>query len=200
MFAEVLLVTGLAALPLSPLPSDRHAEMRDRVVALDMGATTETIELAQAAPGAGGPPPMSGPRGAGPDGRGMPGGGPMFGLNLPEAQQDQIFNLHHAQAPQMREQMKALRKSQQALRDLARSDTFDEQRAQQIAAEIGRTEATIALMRARLQAAVWKILTPEQRQRAAQMPMHRGPMGPMGPMGGMHGMGGMGEGFGPGPR
>ncbi len=192
MFAEVLLVSSLAALPLSPLPMDRHAEMLARIVAADIVPTMDPIELAQATPaGPGGPPPGAGMRDGGPDGRGMPGMGFMHhGLNLTEAQQDAIFNLFHAQAPQMREQMKALRKSRAALRELSRAETLDEQRAAQIANDIARTTAAIELMRARTHAAIWKLLTPEQRQQAAKMPfapMHLGPMGHMG-----------GEGFGAG--
>ncbi len=196
MIAQMLLVSSLAALPLSPLPAqDRHAEMRDRVVAMDTAAASGAFDVAQATPPAGGRPGpmMGGGMGQGrmgPGAEGMPGPGFMHGLNLTEAQRDAIFNLHHAQAPQMREQMKALYKQRQALRELAQSDNFDEQRAGQIAADMARTESTIALMRARTGNAVWKLLTPEQRQQAAKMPFGRG----------MHG-GGWGEGFGPrGPR
>jgi Spy/CpxP family protein refolding chaperone len=177
MFAEFLLMTGLT-MPLSPLPaSDRHASLLDEEWAAEAPAP---IQLAQAAPPAGGPPPM-GARGAGPDG---PQFGSAFlrGLSLTEAQQDAIFNLHHAQAPQMREQMKALRKARQALRDASHADSFDEQRASAAAADVGRIVGTMALMRARTEAAVWKLLTPEQRQQAERMrsmPMMHGAMGGM---------------------
>ena len=198
MIGQMLLVSSLAALPLSPLPGqDRHGQMHDRLIASEVSQTSESFDLAQYAPAGGGGPMMGGqmgPRAEGMPGPGMmhgamPGPGMMHALNLTEAQRDAIFNLHHAQAPQMREQMKALFKSRQALRELAHSDNFDEQRAAQIGAEIARTESTIALMRARTANATWKLLTPEQRQQAAKMPM-----------GGMRG-GAAGEGFGPrGPR
>jgi Spy/CpxP family protein refolding chaperone len=168
--------------------------MRDRMVAMDTAAASESFEVAQYTPPAEGRPgPMMGGMGPGrmgPGADGMPGPGFMHGMNLTEAQRDAIFNLHYAQAPQMREQMKTLAKQRQALRELAQSDTFDEQRAGQIAADMARTESTIAVMRAKTGNAVWKLLTPEQRQLAAKMPSGRG----------MHG-GGWGEGFGPrGPR
>lgn len=185
MFAQMLLVTSLAALPMSPLPGqDRHAQMHDRMVAMDASAPSDAVDVAQyGPPGGGRPGPMMGGQ-MGPGAEGMPGPGMMRGMNLTEAQRDAIFSLHHAQAPQMREQMKALAKSRQALREVAQSDNFDEQRANQIAADMARTESTIAVMRARTANAVWKLLTPEQRQQAAKMPF-----------GGMHGRGG--EGFGP---
>jgi len=185
MFAELLLASTLA-LPLSPLPSiDRHAAMLDEVVAEGLVESLGTFEIAQYGPPAGGPPPSAG-RAGGPAGPGAPGPMAMRGLGLTEAQQDAIFNLHHAQAPQMREQMKALRKARDALQELARSDNFDEQRASALAGDIARIGSTIALMRARTQAAVWKLLTPEQRQQAARMYEARAMRGPMGgPMGGM---------------
>jgi Spy/CpxP family protein refolding chaperone len=196
MIAQMLLASSLAALPLTPLPGqDRHAQMHDRMVAMDTNASSDSFDVAQYAPpggGRGGPMmggqmgPM-GPMGHGADG--MHGPGMMHGLNLTEAQRDAMFNLHHAQAPQMREQMKALFKSRQALRELAQADNFDEQRASQIAAEMAKTESTIAMMRARTANAMWKLLTPEQRQQAAKMPFG----------GGMHG-GPWGEGGGPGAR
>jgi periplasmic protein CpxP/Spy len=181
MIAEVLLLSSLAALPLSPLPaSDRHAEMVDhQALIADMDAPSDTFEVAQYMPPAGGPP--MGPRAAGPagpEGRGMHGPMRLRMLGLSEAQEDAVFNLFYAQMPQMREQMKALRKAREALHDAARSDAFDEQKASTLAADIGRITATLQVMRARTEAAVWKLLTPEQRARAAQFgPMMRGPWG-----------------------
>jgi len=184
MIAGVLLVSSLAAFPLSPLPaSDRHAQIVDAMAAT--APAPNAIEVAQYAPPAGGSP-MGASRGGMAEGHDMH-HGPMFlrGLGLTEAQQDAIFNLHHAQAPQLREQMKALGKAREALHALSRSDAFDEQRAAAAAADVGRISATIELMRARTEAAVWKLLTPEQRQQAARLPsMMHGRMGPAGGEGG----------------
>src|SRR5437762_3836269 len=52
---------------------------------------------------------------------GMRGGDGMRGLRalgLSEAQQDQIFKIHHDAVPAMREQMKQVRKSRQDLRQI----------------------------------------------------------------------------------
>lgn len=191
MIAELMLATSLAAIPFSPLPaSDRHAEMWDRMGAANAESPRQTIDVAQYAPPAAGARPTMPPAAmeGGPQGGAGMMHGPHFlrGLGLTEAQQDSVFNLMHGQAPQMREQMKALRKAREALHAAARSDTFDEARATALAGDIARITSTIEVMHARMESAVWKLLTPEQRERAARMA--NGPMMMHGPWGGDHDM------------
>src|SRR5215208_6064521 len=62
-------------------------------------------------------------------GEGRHGGGEMRGLRalgLSEAQRDQIFKIHHDQAPAFREQMKKVRASHEELQKLARADQLDQ--------------------------------------------------------------------------
>lgn len=138
-----------------------------------------------------------GPRGArGPDGGDGPGfGGPrpgapgletpshrrgppphagfgLFGrlrhLDLSEAQQDKLFTITHAAAPQQRDQEKAERKAREALRALGGSARFDEARANAAARDLGQAIANGALLRARLESQVLALLTPEQREQVRQ--------------------------------
>jgi Spy/CpxP family protein refolding chaperone len=86
-------------------------------------------------------------------------------LDLSEAQQDKLFAIVHAAAPQRREQEKAERKAHEALRALAGEARFDEAKAAAAARDLGQAVAAGALQRARLEAQVAAVLTPEQRER-----------------------------------
>ena len=90
------------------------------------------------------------------------------GLNLTEAQRDQVFKIYHEQAPAVHEQMKQVQRSRQDLRQLAMADRFDEGRARQIADTQARALSALAVMRAQTMARVREILTPDQRQRLDQ--------------------------------
>ena len=122
-----------------------------------------------------GPPGMHGHHG--PDG---PFGGPMMGmpflrgLSLSDAQQDKVFEIMHAQAPALRLRGREVRQSREALFALARSERFDDAKATALADTGARAASQIALMRARSAAAVWQVLTPEQRKQADEMAARRG--------------------------
>lgn len=123
-------------------------------------------------PGAPGPwMPPAGPFG-GPFG-GMP---PLHGLKLSEAQQDRLFAIMHAQAPQRREHDKAIRKAEAQLRELARADRFDDAKAGAAARDLGQAITADSLLQARTEAQVLAVLTPEQRTRLRERHA-RGPMG-----------------------
>jgi Spy/CpxP family protein refolding chaperone len=138
-----------------------------------------------APPAAGQPGPEGdhhrGPDGGGPGWHGFGGHGPgapgaemPFGplplhrLKLTEAQQDKLFAIMHAQAPQRREHEKAIRKAHEALRDLARADKFDEAKAGALSRDLGQAVAAEALLRARTEAQTLAVLTPEQREQLRQ--------------------------------
>ncbi len=92
-------------------------------------------------------------------------GGPgLRGIDLSEAQRDQIFNLRHALAPTMREQAKVAREAQRQLAELARADDFNANRAKELAETKAQAHAEMARLRAENQHAVLQVLTPEQRQ------------------------------------
>jgi Spy/CpxP family protein refolding chaperone len=97
-------------------------------------------------------------------------------LQLSEAQQDKLFAIHHAAAPQRREQEKAIRHAHEALRALGDSAQFDEARANAAARELGQAIAAEALLRTRVHAQMLALLTPEQREQLRQ----RRPQAPQG--------------------
>jgi protein CpxP len=88
------------------------------------------------------------------------------GLDLTQVQKDQLFTLRHEQAPVIREQQKQRHELMQALRDTTQAQSFDDTKAQQIAAGLANLEKDQVLMRARTHAKVLALLTPEQRAKA----------------------------------
>lgn len=108
---------------------------------------------------------------------GMPGGGAMRGLqrlDLSEAQEDKIFDLMHQRAPEMRQQMKALKKNEQALQTLRQAANFDEKQAKTLIDNIARQRANMELARLQGERQVLDILNPEQRQQLQAMQTMRG--------------------------
>lgn len=149
---------------------------------------------ADAAPAAGQPGPENdhergherGPEGFGFGGHGPGAPGPdmpfdrmppLHGLKLSEAQQDKLFAIMHAQAPERREHDKAIRKAHDALRDLGHGDRFDDAKASALARDLGQAVAADALLRARTEAQVLAVLTPEQREQMRQRRMRGRDMG-----------------------
>jgi Spy/CpxP family protein refolding chaperone len=102
---------------------------------------------------------------------------PMFmqGVPLDEAQQDKVFAIMHAQEPVLREQAKAQRKARESLRAMAVSGQFDEARAAALAQAEARAIAAIELQRARSDAQLFALLTPEQRRQATEAGPRRDP-------------------------
>jgi Spy/CpxP family protein refolding chaperone len=93
----------------------------------------------------------------------------LHGLDLSEAQRDKVFALMHAEAPRLRDQAKALRQSHAALQALTRAEEFDASRAKELADAGAKALADMALARASLENQVFKLLTPEQRERMQAM-------------------------------
>jgi Spy/CpxP family protein refolding chaperone len=128
--------------------------------------------------GPGGPGFDGGPEGFGEHGPGMHEDGHggllrhLHRLNLSEAQQDKLFAIMHAAAPERREHMKAIRKAHEALAELARADRFDDAKASALSRELGQAIAAEALLQARTEAKALAVLTPEQHE---QLRRHRTP-------------------------
>lgn len=127
---------------------------------------------------AGGPDVDHGP-GPGPRGPGPRMGGPglpfLHGIDLSEAQEDRLFAIMHAQAPQLREQEKAERKALEALDTMRESGRVDDAKAAAQARALGQAIAAQELLRVRTAAQVMALLTPQQkeaieRQRAPRAP------------------------------
>lgn len=128
-------------------------------------------------PGPGADGPQQGGPGRGPGfgpGPGFGGHPPLLrGVELTEAQQDQVFTILHAEAPYLRQQFKAAGKAREALRALASGDKYDDTKAAALAKEAASADANIALQHARTQQKLLAVLTPEQRkQQAEEKPRH----------------------------
>jgi Spy/CpxP family protein refolding chaperone len=139
---------------------------------------------AQGPGGQGGPPPgMMGQGRGGPGGPGWPGGrgggpgGGIFGmigpelqaLNLTDAQQKQvqaILESYKSEQHSIRDRMQAARK---ALNDAVAADTIDEAVIRAKAADQAAVEADSAVLQAKVRAAVYGLLTPEQTQKAKEL-------------------------------
>jgi len=99
-------------------------------------------------------------------------------LNLTEAQRDQVFELMHAQAPQMRDMAKAHQKVEEDLRKLAAGPDYSEAKARTLGDALGKSVSEMAMARARTDRQIFEILTPEQRQQMAELkPGGKGPRG-----------------------
>lgn len=92
----------------------------------------------------------------------------LAGLKLTEAQQDRMFTLRQATEAAMRERMKAVRRTADALRQASAADRFDAGAAKKLADEHGQALAAVAYLHAETHAKMLAILTPEQRQQAEQ--------------------------------
>jgi Spy/CpxP family protein refolding chaperone len=90
-------------------------------------------------------------------------------LNLTEAQRDQIFKIHHDQAPAFRDQMKKVRASREELQKLARADKFDQAAVRRAADAQAKALSDMAVMRVQAQNQVRAVLTPEQKAKLDQM-------------------------------
>lgn len=98
------------------------------------------------------------------------------GLDLSQAQQDQIFKIRHDQEQAVYDQRKALKEAARNLRELTQADSFDQAKAKQAADALGQAEAQLALLRAQTRAQIRAVLTPEQRQKLAERYEHKGGM------------------------
>ncbi|MCG2584603.1 Spy/CpxP family protein refolding chaperone [Massilia sp. TS11] len=111
-----------------------------------------------------------GPMGHGPrmgeHGPGMPF---LHGVKLSDEQQDKVFAIMHAAAPQVHEQEKALKNAREGMHELMRG-RFDEGKAKALAEAEGKAVAALSLARARTHAQVLALLTPEQKQQLEAHP------------------------------
>lgn len=90
----------------------------------------------------------------------------LHGLSLSDAQEDKIFDLLHAQAPQVRQLARSLRKSRTQLRELGFSEKYDETAARGLIDAATRAEAELTLLRTRADHEILALLSPEQRSQA----------------------------------
>ena len=97
--------------------------------------------------------------------------GPMMhlrGMNLSEAQRDQVFKIFHEQSPALREQMKQIRNARRDLAQAAGGERYDAERVRAAAEAQGKAVTQLALLRAQTLQRVNAVLTPEQRAKAKE--------------------------------
>lgn len=149
-------------------------------------ASTLALGLAPAAFAQPGPGPMMG------DGPGMHGGMGMHGhdgmrggamghlsaLGLSEAQQDQVFKIHHDQQPAFRDQMKKVRAAREEMHKLAMAERYDEAAVRRAADAQAKAMSDLAVMHAQTMNRVRQVLTPEQRAKMDQFAERRFGPGP----------------------
>lgn len=104
-------------------------------------------------------------------GHGAHGGGmrELHALDLTEAQRDQIFKIHHDQAPAFRDQMKKVQAARESLQTLARADRLDDAAVRRAADAQAKAISDLAVMRVQTASKVRSVLTPEQKSRLDQM-------------------------------
>src|SRR5688572_8720168 len=124
-----------------------------------------------------GPPgPPRGPFGHGPHGPRGPGGfGPLAGLNLTDAQKEQIKQIHDGFA----EQTKALRDQMRTLHESQNDPTsnFNEAAVRSAAEARAKIQVEMEVAHAKMMSQVANVLTAEQRAQMAERHKHRR-MGP----------------------
>ena len=113
---------------------------------------------------------LGGPRGGGPAGAFLP---PLRRLDLDDEQREQVRSVIGENREAARTAFRELRAAREALAAAAASAAADEDRIRTLAAEVGRLEGDAAIRRARVYAAVWEILTPEQQARAGEIAAER---------------------------
>ena len=111
-------------------------------------------------PGFGGPGP--GRRG----GFGRDGGFFLRGIDLTDAQRQQIRELVAQQREQNRELVSQLRAAHEAERKAVEATPINEQAIRAAAHAVANTQAELAIRQARLRAEIFALLTPEQRAEA----------------------------------
>ena len=113
---------------------------------------------------------LGGPRGGGPAGAFLP---PLRRLDLDDEQREQVRTVIGENREAARTAFRELRAAREALAAASASAAADEDRIRTLAAEVGRLEGDAAIRRARVYAAVWEILTPEQQARAGEIAAER---------------------------
>ena len=120
-----------------------------------------------------------GPRG-GPAGRGRgdgfgPGGLgiPLRQLNLTEAQRTQLEQIREQHRSDMESAMKKLAAARQSQRTAIESVPVDEAKITSLTQDLTQAEVDVAIQSARLNAAVWGVLTEAQRAEVAKLRAER---------------------------
>ena len=89
-------------------------------------------------------------------------------IDLSDAQRDEIRSLVQSSREATRETAEQLRRVRRALNDAVTTDVVNEGAIRAVTTQLGLVEGDMAVLRAKLHAQVWQLLTPEQQTSAAQ--------------------------------
>lgn len=92
----------------------------------------------------------------------------MSKLDLSQEQKDKLFEMRQAREAEMYEQRKAINAANVELRDLAKAEKFDADKAKKAATDLGQAKGQMALIKAQSRADFMALLTPEQKQKLAE--------------------------------
>jgi Spy/CpxP family protein refolding chaperone len=111
--------------------------------------------------------------GRGPGGFGAGGGLPLRALDLTDAQQEQVRNLTQQYRTQNQETAQRLRAAQETQRKAVETLPVNEELIRSTTRELAEAQAEVAVQRARLQAEVFALLTPQQQAEARKLQAER---------------------------
>ena len=139
------------------------------VVVLGLAATVPYASWAQDQPAAQGP--MRHGRGfGGPGGRSGRMGGPMGGFpflrDLTDAQREQVKAIRERHAERIRPLMERVHAAREAIENAVESGNVANLQALSI--EVGNAETELSFAQAQVQAEIFNVLTPEQKQKLAE--------------------------------
>ncbi len=112
---------------------------------------------------------MGGPRGGGPARAVLP----LGRLELSDDQREQVRTVMAESREEVRDHLREMRTAREALAEAVSSPEVDEDSIRALAADVGRLTGDAAVRRAQVYAAVWRILTPEQQERAGEIAAER---------------------------
>jgi protein CpxP len=113
----------------------------------------------------------------GPGHHGPHGGGPLHALGLTDAQKEQAKAIHEAERAKIEPYLKQLEEARTALKEATAKGQFDETKVRAIAATQSAAQIELTVSRARTEAAVYKILTPEQQAKVEKLHAEHNPEG-----------------------
>lgn len=137
------------------------------LTALLAGVLASGVVYAQGPDGPGGRRGPGGPGGFGP-------GLPMRGLNLTDAQKEQMKALSEQNRQNGRTAMERLRTAMLAQRKAVETIPVNEALIRSTTQELADAQTEVALQRARMHADAFALLTPEQQAQAAKLQAERG--------------------------
>lgn len=115
------------------------------------------------------------PAGHGPSGRMAESPVPPFlqGVELNEAQRDEVFSIGHDQIPLLRKHDKALHAAREKLQAIVVSAQYDEAKGRALAETIAKETQELTLLRARSEQKIYALLSPAQRKQIEERQQRR---------------------------